>query len=1440
MEEVNINQIIAERGVKYARYQILDSRAKCLKDEINVRCRDLLSVDELISYSCGFSPNISLNEGFNNNKSQLPHVYCSTLGLNNGIVDPNSQKDLYESIITCINQGVVSKNIGITKITDYSHPVRLATPINRTCYTLVWRKDDLSEAHTTPIVLGEYTGDVKYVGDDDVNDESYSFQLTFKSSAFKFSGTVLSSNFQSEEFSVGWNNQINTRFTYFPDSFEYSDIENSSSPKKSLFFSNNFEQGANDPKYTDCGIRKLGARLLLPNDNEYIVSADKSCNEMAFLNHYECVFNNNFNFRINVQWHSVYLDGWPHIILTSIPGIGIKSGDELTADFGENWFHRIKRISENNVINELISLRSLYNSLIHEENEEAKNNSIMQLRDIKLMETPIELGIKGLINKYETCEICQNQAISYTHKNYMELKPKITNSSNESKFRFLICNGCSRTYHLHCVNRPELLDLKISAIQWFCFQCISLTLRILPSLLYVIPNITEELINSVVNIYSSYEKLIPGVLDARGDVTLRSTDELYRENSKSIVFRPSEFINENQRYYNEHAGLEGLSKLKPCYLCYSSSMNSNQSLVGVATVCRIHRLHIAPDYDEFFNSVQYVYNTENGNSEGNSLQFSLVTEDSYYKRKQVKTLQQDTDNVLKSHLKKLSGSKYIIERSRRIICSLRNSLYQSEKHRVELLYKIEKLRKVQDEYFKSISECNGNIPILSIKLGKTRINKEFSGKLYQGVATKYYPKERIFHVEYFDGDREDLEYKDFISLLSNDIQAQRINIEELSNIENSTEISDENSLEMNKPTKEYIFDIPKLYKDEIMTSTIFNSNLIDSQVKLVPLNNCYNDSIIGFVNIIHKFLIKESNAEKCKNNSVRIREVPYYEYVDRPYWNLLYGSLRVDTKIIKYHIGVLLLQYSYSTITLEINSKIELGDYALVKNIPITMGSDFNFTLNVCDNELDQCKMFKTIRLSVIEILSWTQNRIFELAILESDSRLLTRNVQNCQYDENDTIRERSTNEMTEILNIDNNSNIVEDNWLQKANMIAQILQPYPNGIKWINETHSWKVVYHNETGQKLSKLFVSTPFDENKTVESMYLKACKFVSVSQTNNKVIKMLGTNRRLKNDLIEVSSPLEKFIFNDWESTIEDFLARYNLCNPERCVYSLNELNTEINSLRPFPDNLDWCGTTFSFIVTLPDGEKRKLRLENFEFNIIHCYSSAYYLAVENKNNVDEEFHSRKIRKYNSRIKNFKPISIKKGIGKKHSTGKFETLETKELIDQSKNLTLNKEPNKDGKRILGRKKREFSSLQNQVTEQDNSSNTKENISNEVLNSDEFQDLPKKLSLGRRKSIVRASPAPSDPLSRARIIEYSRKADELRPFPHGITWCYRSARFKVRYRRSSDGCWTATSFTPTKFNSVQEAFESALEKLAAHISDYKNSTEIPVIPKKKHFQK
>ncbi|CEL92130.1 unnamed protein product [Vitrella brassicaformis CCMP3155] len=96
----------------------------------------------------------------------------------------------------------------------------------------------------------------------------------------------------------------------------------------------------------------------VPGDGEVVVSATRHCNEMALvIPARREVRGKVTRWTPNTQWHTVYVNGWPHIVLTTIPGVGIKTGDILVADFGDAWLQRSSRAASEILVPRLVQSR---------------------------------------------------------------------------------------------------------------------------------------------------------------------------------------------------------------------------------------------------------------------------------------------------------------------------------------------------------------------------------------------------------------------------------------------------------------------------------------------------------------------------------------------------------------------------------------------------------------------------------------------------------------------------------------------------------------------------------------------------------------------------------------------------------------------------------------------------------------------------------------------------------------------------------------------------------------------------------------------------------------------------------------------------------------------------------------------------------------------------
>ncbi|GAW83587.1 histone-lysine N-methyltransferase, H3 lysine-4 specific [Plasmodium gonderi] len=184
--------------------------------------------------------------------------------------------------------------------------------------------------------------------------------------------------------------------------------------------------------------------IILPDNYTYAVDSSYMFNEMSLVNHYKtCSMFNNYDFRINAEWQLVYLDGWPHIILTSIPGVEINTGEEIFADFGFEWFERVNDICLNGFI---------------------KNNYAHRLRKLNLCEEKDFNGIDDIVEKYNLI------------KNYTTCNICMYSINTDSSNNFTACSGCNHIYHLKCVQK---INAEVNEnYDWFCSSCIQFCINV--------------------------------------------------------------------------------------------------------------------------------------------------------------------------------------------------------------------------------------------------------------------------------------------------------------------------------------------------------------------------------------------------------------------------------------------------------------------------------------------------------------------------------------------------------------------------------------------------------------------------------------------------------------------------------------------------------------------------------------------------------------------------------------------------------------------------------------------------------------------------------------------------------------------------------------------------------------------------------------------------
>ncbi|KAF8819925.1 AP2 domain transcription factor AP2VIIa-7 [Cardiosporidium cionae] len=173
--------------------------------------------------------------------------------------------------------------------------------------------------------------------------------------------------------------------------------------------------------------------ISLPENDTFAVDSSDEFNSMSMVNHYQCVaILNHAKKPINAEWQVVYVDAWPHIILTSIPGVAVHSGDELLADFGSKWFERVdiecnrwmrRKLLETHFADMALSPPSLYVDIVDDQR----------------------------MTNDQLCGLCGGM------------------DSAEDDVGVL-CDGCNRAFHLQCINRISFQSH--GDYEWFCCFCV--------------------------------------------------------------------------------------------------------------------------------------------------------------------------------------------------------------------------------------------------------------------------------------------------------------------------------------------------------------------------------------------------------------------------------------------------------------------------------------------------------------------------------------------------------------------------------------------------------------------------------------------------------------------------------------------------------------------------------------------------------------------------------------------------------------------------------------------------------------------------------------------------------------------------------------------------------------------------------------------------------
>ncbi|SCM25205.1 histone-lysine N-methyltransferase, H3 lysine-4 specific, putative [Plasmodium chabaudi adami] len=405
--------------------------------------------------------------GWSNNKTEwTPFIHAPFFDNQHNTIYKSRNKKLYEEIYDTILHGRIHPHIKVVELKDHMHPIRLCTPSNEDCYSVIYTGEKIN-ATDERVIFGEYTGFVANNKELPQEKHQYIFALTFNKKVFNDRKNVVFINeidsYENEsdenENSVegnnsemkyanmkNGNNYKGNKFNLDEDKHNEEISKEKEKGEKNKSLGNNNKKKENKNSNINDKSKELNNLIILPDNYTYAVDSSHMFNEMSLVNHYKtCSIFNNYDFRINAEWQIVYLDGWPHIILTSIPGVEIETGEEIFADFGFEWFDRVNDICLNDFIK---------NNYEHRLNEigikSIKEKNFNGLDDI--------VDKYNLLKNYTTCNICMH-------------------SVNTDCNNYILCSGCNHVYHLKCVNR---LNFQINEnYDWFCSSCIQFSMNII-------------------------------------------------------------------------------------------------------------------------------------------------------------------------------------------------------------------------------------------------------------------------------------------------------------------------------------------------------------------------------------------------------------------------------------------------------------------------------------------------------------------------------------------------------------------------------------------------------------------------------------------------------------------------------------------------------------------------------------------------------------------------------------------------------------------------------------------------------------------------------------------------------------------------------------------------------------------------------------------------
>lgn len=335
LEPCTLKEVLEERGVQWAVTQMLDERAEA----------EHARLLEAFQRQC---------EGWGNNREGWVHnkwnsvIVCPDFKRGGLQVSRSSMREMWNSIMSVVS-GFVCPDLLVCRVTDPTHPVRFATPPNESCFTVVYAGKEPIKACKDRKILGEYTGHVR-AGNANEQRFEYVFDLSFCALAWR-----AAEEFEKDSDTSG--DEGSPDAANLPVSSAFSEA-----PRKRKKDNVTKDTETEQPSEGKRRVQVTGSqnikRVALPVRGELVLDSHDACNQMSLVNHYGTIgLLGERVCHVNTEWQQVFVDGWPHIVLTTIPGVAIEPGDEVLADFGYDWFNRVQDASHKAIARELLDYR---------------------------------------------------------------------------------------------------------------------------------------------------------------------------------------------------------------------------------------------------------------------------------------------------------------------------------------------------------------------------------------------------------------------------------------------------------------------------------------------------------------------------------------------------------------------------------------------------------------------------------------------------------------------------------------------------------------------------------------------------------------------------------------------------------------------------------------------------------------------------------------------------------------------------------------------------------------------------------------------------------------------------------------------------------------------------------------------------------------------------